>query len=441
MTSRRSYFADTSKVEFRGEAATSPLEYRWYDKSRLVAGRTMAEHLRLSVCYWHTFCWNGADVFGADTFDRPWHRGPLDQKAAEHKLDEAFEFITRLDVPFFCFHDVDVMAEARTAREHVRNLSLIVERIERKLESTGIRLLWGTANLFSHPRYLAGAATNPDPEVFAFAAMQVQHALEATHRLGGANYVLWGGREGYDCLLNTRVGQELDQLGRFLSMVVEHKHRIGFRGTILIEPKPHEPTKHQYDTDVAAVHGFLHRHGLEKEVRVNVEANHATLAGRSFEHEIATAIDLGLFGSLDMNRGDPQNGWDTDQFPNDLREITLALYLILQSGGFTTGGINFDAKVRRQSIDAEDLFHGHVGAIDLCARSLLAAAAMLEDGALERFRSDRYASWQGNLGRQIMEGRTDLVALGERVVEDDVQPAPRSGRQEYLENYVTRMLR
>jgi xylose isomerase len=288
---------------------------------------------------------------------------------------------------------------------------------------------------------MAGAATNPDPEVFAFAAMQVRHALELTHRLGGANYVLWGGREGYDCLLNTRLGQELDQFGRFLAMAVEHKHRIGFKGTILIEPKPHEPTKHQYDTDVATVYGFLRRYGLENEVRLNIEANHATLAGHSFEHEIALAADLGVFGSIDMNRGDPQNGWDTDQFPNDLRELTVALYYIMRAGGFGTGGINFDAKVRRQSIDAEDLFHGHVGAIDLVARALLCAESLVESGTLEAFAESRYQGWASGLGKRILGGELTLAQLADHALTEKLDPAPRSGKQELLENHISTAIR
>ena len=435
------HFAGIEPVQFKGSHSTDPLSYRYYDRSRMVLGKTMAEQLRLSVCYWHTFCWNGSDVFGAGTFRRPWHAGPQDQAAATMKLEAAFDFITRLGVPYFCFHDVDVMAEARTAQEHVRNLGVIGEQLARRMEDTGVRLLWGTANLFSHPRYMAGAATNPDPEVFAFAAMQVRHALELTHRLGGANYVLWGGREGYDCLLNTRLGQELDQFGRFLSMVVEHKHKIGFKGTILIEPKPHEPTKHQYDTDVATVYGFLRRYGLEREVRVNIEANHATLAGHSFEHEIALASDLGIFGSLDMNRGDPQNGWDTDQFPNDLRELTVALYYIMRAGGFSTGGINFDAKVRRQSIDAEDLFHGHVGAIDLVARALLCAETLIESGAIESFLGTRYEGWQSTFGKRVLGGELTLAQLSDHVLEKALAPEPRSGKQEWLENLVSVALR
>jgi xylose isomerase len=434
----RSYFGDIAPIAFEGPQSTNPLAYRYYDKNRVVLGKTMEQQLRMAVCYWHTFGWDGFDVFGAGTFKRPWHGGPLNQAAADHKLNEAFEFFTRLGLPYFCFHDVDVMAQAQNIREHVDNFSRMAGQIEAKMAATGVKLLWGTANLFSHPRYMAGAATNPDPEVFRFAATQVRLCLEATHRLHGENYVLWGGREGYDTLLNTSLKQEKSQLGRFISMVVEHKHKIGFKGLILIEPKPHEPTKHQYDFDVDTIYGFLKHHGLEKEVKVNIESNHATLSGHSFEHEIAMAIDYGIFGSIDMNRGDPQNGWDTDQFPNDIREITLALYYVLKGGGFTSGGNNFDAKVRRQSIDAVDLFHGHIGAVDMLARGLLSAAAMLEGGEMKSFVEQRYAGWRTDYARTILEGRTTLAAVADAAVADNVSPVQHSGRQEYLENLVSR---
>jgi xylose isomerase len=433
-----SIFRDLAPIRYEGPQSANPLAFRWYDRSRVVMGRTMQDHLRMAVCYWHTFCWDGFDVFGRGTFDRPWHRGALDQRAAEHKLDEAFEFFTRLGLPYFCFHDVDVMAQAATIREHVENFARIADRIGEKMAQTGVKLLWGTANLFSHPRYMAGASTNPDPDVFRFAATQVRHCLEATHRLGGENYVLWGGREGYDTLLNTDLAREKRQFGRFLQMVVEHKHRLGFKGTILIEPKPHEPTKHQYDFDVETVYGFLVRNGLDKEVKVNIEANHATLAGHSFEHEIATAVELGIFGSIDMNRGDPQNGWDTDQFPNDVREITLAMYYILQAGGFTTGGNNFDAKVRRQSIDAQDLFIAHIGGIDTLARGLLNAAGLIEDGQLPRIVRERYAGWDAPAAAAMLKPGSSLAAIADEAVSKGVDPRPCSGRQELLENLVSR---
>ena len=433
-----SYFADIAPIRFEGVDSRNPLAYRYYDKDRLVLGKTMEKHLRMAVCYWHTFCWDGFDVFGAPTFQRPWHGGAIDQARAELRLSEAFEFFTRLGLPYFCFHDVDVMATAGSIREHVENFARIVVSIEEGMAATGIKLLWGTANLFSHPRYMAGAATNPDPEVFRFAATQVRHCIDATHRLGGENYVLWGGREGYDCLLNTDLKQEKAQLGRFLKLVVEHKHKIGFRGSILIEPKPHEPTKHQYDYDVETIYGFLLANGLDKEVKVNIEANHATLAGHSFEHELATAIDLGIFGSIDMNRGDPQNGWDTDQFPNDVREITTALYYILKSGGFATGGNNFDAKVRRQSIHPADLFYGHIGAVDTLARGLLNAASMLEGAEIANLVADRYADWREETAQALLLGSASLAEISDAAVAAVVAPVPRSGRQEYVENILSR---
>jgi xylose isomerase len=435
-----SYFADIEPIKFEGLESSNPLAYRYYDKNRVVMGKTMEEHLRMAVCYWHTFCWDGFDVFGAGTFNRPWHGGPIDQARADHKLDEAFEFFNRLGLPYFCFHDVDVMAHADTIEEHVKNFAIIVDKIEAKMAATGVKLLWGTANMFSHPRYMGGASTNPDPDVFRFAATQVRHCIEATNRLGGQNYVLWGGREGYDCLLNTDLKQEKAQFGRFLQMVVEHKHKIGFKGDILIEPKPHEPTKHQYDFDVETIYGFLLSNGLEKEVKMNIEANHATLSGHSFEHEIASAINLGIFGSIDMNRGDPQNGWDTDQFPNDIREITTAMYYILKDGGFKNGGNNFDAKVRRQSIDAADQFHGHIGGVDILARGLLNAAAMIEGGELDAVISDRYAGWQSAEAQAMLKGQMNLESISDAAVAARIDPKPRSGKQEYVENVVSRYI-
>jgi xylose isomerase len=435
-----SYFAGIPPIRFEGADSLNPLAYRYYDKDRVVLGKRMEDHLRMAVCYWHTFCSEGGDMFGPGTFHRPWNAGPMDQTRAIHKLNEAFEFFTRLGLPYFCFHDTDVMASAATIREHVENLARIGDCIQAKMAETGVKLLWGTANLFSHPRYMAGAATNPDPDVFRFAATQVRHCIELTQRLGGENYVLWGGREGYDTLLNTDLRREKAQLGAFLKMVVEHKHKIGFKGIILIEPKPHEPTKHQYDFDVETVYGFLLANGLEKEVKLNIEANHATLAGHSFEHEIAAAVSLGVFGSIDMNRGDPQNGWDTDQFPNDVREITIALYHILQGGGFRTGGNNFDAKVRRQSIDPADLFYGHIGAVDTVARGLLNAAAIIESGELAAIVEDRYAGWDDELPKTIMGGNTTLASIADGAVSEGIAPQPRSGKQELIENILARYI-
>lgn len=425
-------------VHFKGPDTTDPFALRYYDKSRMVLDRSMEDWLRPAVAYWHSFVANGADPFGAPTLMRPWFDGePL--PAALSKADAAFAFLERLGLPFFCFHDRDVAPEGATLRNSNAQLDIVLERVEEHMRRTGIKLLWGTANLFSHPRYMAGAATNPDPEVFAYAAGQVVHALDATHRLGGANYVLWGGREGYDTLLNTDLAREDAQLGRFLNLVVEHKHRIGFNGTILIEPKPMEPTKHQYDRDVATVYGFLARHSLLGEVKVNIEANHATLAGHSFEHEIATAAALGLLGSVDMNRGDPQNGWDTDQFPTNAQDLSLAMLEVLRGGGVGEGGFNFDAKIRRQSVDLEDLLHAHVGGIDTMARALLIAERITLDGALDAALEQRYAGWDTEFGKGVLAGVVSLPMLAEHAVNAGVSPALKSGRQEALENLVMRL--
>jgi xylose isomerase len=435
------FFADVAPIRFEGPDTAADLAFRVYDPDRLVLGKPMADHLRMAVCYWHSFNWPGSDVFGAGTFDRPWLDAGADpMDAARQKMDAAFEFFAKLGVPFFCFHDVDMAPTGDTFAESTRNLHELVELAGQHMERTGVQLLWGTSNAFSHPRFAAGASTNPDPEVFAYAAAQVKNAIDATHRLGGANYVLWGGREGYETLLNTRMRQEADQLARFLTMVVEYKHAIGFDGTLLIEPKPQEPTKHQYDYDCATVHGFLDRYDLVGELFVNIEVNHATLAGHSFHHEVAYAVDHGIFGSVDANRGDPQNGWDTDQFPNSVEEMSLAMYEILRGGGFTSGGFNFDTKLRRQSLDRADLFHAHVGAMDTLAQSLLVAARLLEDGELERLRDARYAGWSEGLGAEILDGQHSLADLERRVAGGDLDPRPVSGGQERLENLVNRTL-
>ncbi len=429
-----SYFNAISPIAFEGTASTNPLAFKWYDKNRLVAGKRMEDHLRFAVCYWHSFCWNGSDPFGGDSFERPWQHMADPMAAARAKADSAFEFFQKLGAPYYCFHDRDIAPEGNTPRESVANFHAMVDVLARKQQDTGMKLLWGTANLFSHRRFMSGASTNPNPEIFALGALQVKEAMDATLKLGGENYVLWGGREGYETLLNTRMGQELDQMGRFLNMVVEYKHKIGFKGAILIEPKPREPSKHQYDFDTATVYGFLQKHGLEKEIKVNIEANHATLAGHSFEHELATAIDLGIFGSIDMNRGDMQCQWDTDQFPNNIPETALAMYLILQGGGFTTGGVNFDSKVRRQSIDPEDMFLGHIGAMDVSARALVIADKMIEDGRFAKVTADRYAGWNSDFGRDVMAGKLGLDAVAERVLAHNTDTAPVSGRQEGIEN-------
>ena len=436
------FFPDVeAPIAYEGPESDNPLAFRWYDAERSVAGRTMAEHLRFAVCYWHSFNWDGFDIFGAGTMDRPWlgaQTDPMD--AARGKMDAAFEFFSKLGAPFWCFHDRDIAPEGATFAESCRNLDTMVDEAARHMEATGMRLLWGTANLFSNPRYQAGAATNPDPELFAYAAGQVCHVLEATHRLGGSNYVLWGGREGYETLLNTDMGRELEQLARFLHLVVEHKHEIGFEGTILLEPKPFEPTKHQYDYDVAAVHAFLQKYDLAEDVCVNIEVNHATLAGHDFAHEVAAAAAAGIFGSIDANAGDDRLGWDVDRFPVSVEQMTLGMYEILRAGGFTTGGLNFDAKLRRQSIHRNDLFHAHIGGMDTMARALLAAGAMWGDGALESIRRDRYAGWEGELGADILDGRATLASLRERTLGRDGEPTRVSGRQEEIENLVARYI-
>jgi xylose isomerase len=429
------YFQHPEPVRYEGPRAQG-LAYHWYDPDRVVLGKRMEDQLRVAVCYWHSFVWCGSDPFGGETFRRPWHNGGDPMAQARRKADVAFEMFRLLGVPFFTFHDRDIAPEGATLAESNHKVRAIADLFARKMETAKVRLLWGTANLFSHRRYMAGAATNPDPAVFAYAAAQVKHALEVTHDLGGANYVLWGGREGYETLLNTDLKRALTQLGRFLALVVEHKHKIGFKGTILVEPKPKEPTKHQYEHDVATVYGMLKAFGLEREIRVNIEQNHAILAGHSFEHEIALAGALDVFGSLDLNRGDDRLGWDTDQFAIYGPELVLACYHLIKAGGFTTGGMNLDAKIRRQSIDPDDLLVAHVGTIDACARALLAAERMIESGKVEAFVAARYAEWNRGEGEAILAGKRSLAELSELVLQRELQPDPKSGRQEYLERLV-----
>ncbi|MEL7630196.1 xylose isomerase [Pectobacterium aroidearum] len=436
----QAYFEQIEKVRYEGSQSDNPFAFRHYNPDQEILGKRMADHLRFAVAYWHTFCWNGADMFGVGSFARPWQQSGDALELAKRKADIAFEFFQKLSVPYYCFHDVDIAPEGNSLKEYLHNFAVITDVLAEKQQDSGVKLLWGTANCFTHPRYGAGAATNPDPDVFAWAATQVFTAMNATKKLGGENYVLWGGREGYETLLNTDLRQEREQIGRFMQMVVEHKHKIGFQGTLLIEPKPQEPTKHQYDYDVATVYGFLKQFGLEKEIKVNVEANHATLAGHSFHHEIATAVALGVFGSVDANRGDPQLGWDTDQFPNSVEENMLIMYEILKAGGFTTGGLNFDAKVRRQSTDRYDLFHAHIGAMDTMALALKAAARMIEDDKLNQLVAKRYAGWNGELGQQILQGKASLESLAHYAESHQLAPQHQSGQQELLENLVNRHL-
>jgi len=431
-----SIFSDTAPIRFEGADTQNDLAYRVYDSERLVLGRRMEDWLRCAVCYWHSFNWPGADIFGAGTLPRPWLGAPTTHELALEKLDAAFDFFSRLGTRYFAFHDVDAMAGAATLREHASNLRQIEDAIGLKMQDSGVQLLWGTANLFSHPRYAAGAATSPSPQVFAWAAAQVRFCLETTHRLGGENYVLWGGREGYDTLLNTQLKRELDQYARFLSLIVDHKHKVGFKGTLLIEPKPFEPTKHQYDRDVTAVYAFLQRYGLDKEIKVNIEVNHATLAGLDFEHEVAAAFAYGIFGSIDINRGDPRNGWDTDQFPNNAQELTPAMLYLIDGGGFSTGGFNFDAKLRRQSVNPNDLFLAHIAGIDTLARALLSAASLKEQGRLKTLVDERYVGWNGPLGQKITSGGFGLAALADYAVNENLNPKIDSGKQELLESLI-----
>ncbi len=431
------FFKGIAPVQYEGPDSTNPMAFHHYNPDEVIMGKRMEDHLRFAVAYWHSFAWEGGDPFGGQTFERPWH--PQDQMAkARVKADAAFEMFDILGQPYFCWHDADIRPEGTDFAESLKNFEEIIAYFEEKMSTRKVKLLWGTANMFSHRRWMSGASTNPDPEVFAYSAATVKTCMDATMKLGGENYVLWGGREGYETLLNTDMGRELDHMGRFLNMVVEYKHKIGFKGQILVEPKPQEPSKHQYDYDAATCYGFLQKYGLENEVKLNLEQGHAILAGHSFEHEIATATALGVLGSIDMNRNDYQSGWDTDQFPNNVPEVALAYYHILKDGGFTQGGTNFDAKLRRQSLDADDLIAAHIGGMDICARGLKAAAAMLEDGGLETALSERYAGWDTAEGKALLN--TDLDTIFDKVNAGGIAPAPKSGRQEMLENYVNRFV-
>ena len=430
------FFKGIPAVKYEGPASTNDFAFRHYNPDEMLLGKRMADHLRFAVAYWHSFAWPGGDPFGGQTFARPWFGDTMAH--AKLKADVAFEMFDILNAPFYCFHDADIRPEGATFATSKRNLDEMVDYLGQKQSTHKTQLLWGTANMFSHKRWMSGAATNPDPEVYAYAAATVKANMDATHRLGGANYVLWGGREGYESLLNTDLKAERDHAGRFLQQVVDYKHKIGFKGTILIEPKPQEPSKHQYDYDTATVYGFLLQFGLEKEVKLNIETGHAFLAGHSFEHELAMAASLGILGSIDMNRNDLQSGWDTDQFPNNVPDTALAYYEVLRAGGFTTGGTNFDAKIRRQSLDPADLILSHVGAMDVCARAFKAAAALLADGALEKARAERYAGWNRPEAAALLKGSLDDAAA--TVTTKNLNPEPRSGRQERLENLWNRFV-
>jgi xylose isomerase len=431
----REFFPGIRKIPYEGPESDNPLAFKAYDENRLIEGKPLRDHLRFAVCYWHTFCADGGDMFGPGTVHHAWKSAANPMTRAEEKLDAAFEFFSKLGVPFYCFHDRDIAPEGSSVAESEQRLMHMVERAKERQEATGIRLLWGTANLFSHPRYMNGAATNPDFAVVAHAAAQVKAALDATVELGGQNYVFWGGREGYSSLLNTDTGRELDHFARFLSMARDYGRSIGFKGTFLIEPKPMEPMYHQYDVDAQTVIGFLRHYGLDKDFKVNVEANHATLAGHSFAHELRMCTDAGMLGSIDANRGNPQNGWDTDQFPTDLYDTVQAMMIVLEDGGFKTGGLNFDAKVRRESTELEDMFIAHIGGMDTFARGLIIAHHLLRNSPLADFRHDRYASFQNGKGRAFEKGELTLGDLRDHAAGAG-EPAQVSGKQEWIENMV-----
>ncbi len=432
-TGSTEYFKFTGKIRFEGRNTDNPLAFRWYDENRVVAGKTMKEHFRFAVCWWHTFCGTGGDPFGAPTKQFPWLQANDPIQQAKDKLDAGFEFITKLGVPYYCFHDYDLVAEGATLAESAKRLETITDYAREKQKASGVRLLWGTANLFSHPRYMNGAATNPDFNVVAYAGAQVKNALDATIKLGGENYVFWGGREGYMSLLNTDMKRELDHLARFLHLAKDYARAQGFKGTFFIEPKPMEPSKHQYDFDAATCIGFIREYGLADDFKLNLEFNHATLAQHTMQHEMQVAANAGMLGSMDANRGDNQNGWDTDQFPVDVYELTEAMLVFLEAGGLQGGGINFDAKTRRNSTDLEDIFYAHIGGMDAFARALLAADAILQHSPYLKLRAGRYASFDAGQGKDFEDGKLSLADLA-RLAAEAGEPAIRSGRQELFEN-------
>ncbi|MDG2289166.1 MAG: xylose isomerase [Woeseiaceae bacterium] len=429
----REYFPGIPRIEYEGPESDNPLAFKAYDADRVVGNKTMSEHLRFSICYWHTFCADGADPFGPGTRSHPWNESTDRLEAAEERLDAAFEFFSKMTVPYFCFHDRDLAPEGASVVESEKNLQHLVGRVKPRQQETGIKLLWGTSNLFSHPRYMNGGSTNPNFDVVAQAGAQVKAALDATVELGGENFVFWGGREGYSTLFNTDTGRELEHMARFLGMARDYGRSIGFNGAFLIEPKPMEPMYHQYDVDSQTVIGFLRQHGLADDFKVNVEANHATLAGHSFAHELRMCTDAGMLGSVDANRGNPQNGWDTDQFPADLYDTVQAMLIVLEDGGFKTGGLNFDAKLRRESTDLEDMFIAHIGGMDSYARGLLIAHEILEKSSLVDSRHERYASFDSGQGQAFTRGLLSLEDLREYAAKQG-EPRKLSGRQEWVEN-------
>jgi xylose isomerase len=439
VTGNKTYFPGIDQIKFEGRESRNPLAFKYYDENKVVGGKTLKDHFRFSIAYWHSFTGTGGDPFGPGTRVFPWATSPDAITCAKEKMDAAFEFTSKLGAGYYCFHDFDLVSEGQSIAESEKNLQTIVDYAKEKQQESGINLLWGTANLFSHPRYMNGASTNPDFNVLAYGAAQVKAAIDATIALGGQNYVFWGGREGYMSLLNTNTKRELEHMGRFLGMARDYGRKAGFTGTFLIEPKPMEPTKHQYDFDAATVIGFLHQFGLEKDFKLNLETNHATLANHTFAHEMQIAADAGMLGSMDANRGDYQNGWDTDQFPVDLYELTESMLIFLEAGGLATGGVNFDAKLRRNSTDLEDLFIAHIGGMDTFARALMIAHDVLEKSDYPKIRENRYASFDSGDGQAFEQGKLSFEELREIAIRNG-EPKQISGKQELLENLINQYI-
>jgi xylose isomerase len=435
----KEYFKGIGQIKYEGPESDNPLAYHWYDENKVVAGKTLKEHFRFSVAYWHSFVGDGTDPFGGPTHVHPWNAAGDAVQRAKDKMDAAFEFITKLNMPYYCFHDVDVVDYTDNIEENDKRLQALADYAKQKQQQSGVKLLWGTANLFSHKRYMNGASTNPDFHVLAHGAAQVKAALDATIALNGENYVFWGGREGYMTLLNTNMKREQEHFARFLHTAKDYARKQGFKGNFFIEPKPMEPSKHQYDYDCATVIGFLNQYGLANDFKINIEVNHATLAGHSFQHELQVAADAGMLGSVDANRGDYQNGWDTDQFPNSLNELTEAMLVFLEAGGVQGGGVNFDAKIRRNSTDMEDLFYAHIGGADTFARALITADNILQKSDYKKFRQDRYSSFDSGKGKEFEEGKLSLEDLRAYAIEKG-EPEVRSGKQEYMENIINRYI-
>jgi len=435
----KTYFPNIDKIKFEGKGSKNPFAFKYYDENKVVGGKILKEHFKFSIAYWHTFCATGADPFGPGTMVRPWDANADAIQRAKDKMDAAFEFITKIGAPYYCFHDIDLIDEGYSLSEYESRMQIITDYAKQKQAETGVKLLWGTANVFSNPRYMNGASTNPDFNVVTWAGTQVKNAIDATIKLGGENYVFWGGREGYMSLLNTDMKRETEHLGKFLTMARDYARKNGFKGTFFIEPKPMEPTKHQYDYDSATVIGFLRHFGLEKDFKLNIEVNHATLAGHTFQHELQVAVDAGMLGSIDANRGDAQNGWDTDQFAINLQELTESMLVILQGGGLQGGGVNFDAKVRRNSTDLEDLFLAHIGSMDAFARGMLIANDILENSAYLDLRKQRYASFDAGKGKEFEDGKLTLEDLRSLAINNG-EPKQTSGKQELYENILNEFI-